>query len=234
MINIQNLNKSFGSHNVLKGISADILPGSVTAVIGPNGSGKSTLMKCILGLCRHDGGKITINGIRVDDRGDHKKIIGYMPQSASFPDNLTGREVLRIIEGIRDDVQNPDYSLIDDFNLRPELDKPVKTLSGGNRQKISAVIAFAFKPRLLLLDEPTAGLDPLSSSVLKDRIHQLKSDGVALLLTSHVLAEIDEMADNILYLLDGRVKYRGLVSKVKEDTGQEKLERAIARLSQAS
>lgn len=234
MINIQNLNKSFGSHNVLKGISADILPGSVTAVIGPNGSGKSTLMKCILGLCRYDGGKITINGIRVDDRGDHKKIIGYMPQSASFPDNLTGREVLRIIEGIRDDVQNPDYSLIDDFNLRPELDKPVKTLSGGNRQKISAVIAFAFKPRLLLLDEPTAGLDPLSSSVLKDRIHQLKSDGVALLLTSHVLAEIDEMADNILYLLDGRVKYRGLVSKVKEDTGQEKLERAIARLSQAS
>lgn len=231
MVNLIDVTKSFKANNVLKGISVNLDPGTVTAIIGPNGSGKSTLIKCILGLCRNDGGLIEIGGIPVDGHGRHKSLIGYMPQAASFPENLTGREVIKLITDLRKDVVAPDFTLIEELQLEKELDKPVKTLSGGTRQKISATIAFAFGPKVLLLDEPTAGLDPVSSSILKDRIVQEKKKGALFVLTSHVLAEVDELADDLIYLLDGRIRFRGPIGQVKAETGELRLERAIAALS---
>lgn len=232
MVNLVDVRKSFKAHEVLKGISADLQPGSVTAIIGPNGSGKSTLIKCVLGLCRHDSGSILINGVPVDDSGMHKSLIGYMPQAASFPENLTGREVIELVSAIRSDYPDPDFTLIDAFGLEKEMGKPVKNLSGGTRQKLSAVIAFAFRPKVMLLDEPTAGLDPVSSTILKDKIRDSKKAGTLFVLTSHVLAEVDELADDLLYLLEGRIRYRGSVGHVKADTGETQLERAIAILSE--
>jgi Cu-processing system ATP-binding protein len=154
-----------------------------------------------------------------------------MPQKASFPDNLTGSQVLELISDIRSATTDLDFQLIDELSFRDELHKSVKTLSGGTRQKISAAIAFAFQPKILFLDEPTAGLDPVSCGILKDKIIQEASEGTTVVLTSHILSDVDELAANLVYLLNGTIIFHGTVEELKSQTGDEKLDRAIATLT---
>ena len=120
--------------------------------------------------------------------------------------------------------------LIEELALRPELDKRVGLLSGGTRQKINAVIAFLFQPDLLVLDEPTAGLDPLASSVLKSRILARRGQERSCIITSHILSDLDELADDVIFLLDGRVQFAGPVHALKVATGQGTIERAMASI----
>lgn len=230
MITVTGLTKRFGAQQVLRGVSLTLQPGRVTAVVGPNGAGKTTLIKSILGLTRPDGGTIEVMGRPVSGEPSYRAAIGYMPQIARFPENLTGSELMAMLRDLRGDATPVDDTLVDALALAPHLDKPLRVLSGGTRQKVNAVLAFLFRPELLILDEPSAGLDPVSSSVLKDRIRAERDAGRTFLLTSHVMSELEELADDVVFLLDGRTRYAGPVHDLKLDTRQLSLERAVAVL----
>jgi Cu-processing system ATP-binding protein len=152
-----------------------------------------------------------------------------MPQIARYPENLTAREIIAMVTDLRGKPPGVDGGLVEELRVEGELDKPFRTLSGGNRQKVSAVLALLFRPEILFLDEPTAGLDPVSSSVLKDRLLKERAEGRTLVLTSHVMAEVQELADTVVCLLNGRIHFRESVEELMGSTGEASLERAIAR-----
>lgn len=230
MIEITGLTKRFGALQVLRGIDLAIRPGRVTALVGPNGAGKTTLIKCILGLTRADAGEIYVGAARVGDDPSYRTRIGYMPQIARFPDNLTAAELIAMVSDLRRSDGPRDDELIERFQLATQLDKPLRVLSGGTRQKVNAVLAFLFRPQLIVLDEPSAGLDPVASSVLKDKVVRERGNGCSMLLTSHIMSEVDELADDIVFLLDGVVSYAGTIHHLKTETRQRSLERAIAQM----
>ena len=226
------VSKRFGRLEVLKDITLTIPAGRITGLVGPNAAGKSTLIKAILGLVRPDAGRLTVQGSPVNGDERYRQSIGYMPQAAQFPENLTAIEVLRMIRDLRGPEPLQDTSLIADFQLEPELRKPIRTLSGGTRQKLSAAIALLFRPSLLILDEPTAGLDPMASGIFKEKLLAARDRGASTLLASHTLAELEELADDIVFLLDGQVRFQGPVAGLMRLTGFGRLERAIAALMQ--
>ena len=230
VVSASGVTKRFGRLPVLRGVDLDIRAGRITAILGPNGAGKSTLIKVLLGLARADGGSLAVNGEAVGADPAYRAGLGYMPQHARFPENLTGREVVRLLRDLRGDAVPEDDELFESFGLAGELDKPVRTLSGGTRQKLNAAVAFMFRPALLVLDEPTAGLDPIASGVLKAKMLQARQAGASILLTSHVLSELEELVDDVVFLLEGRVEFQGSFRRLKEATGEARLERAIACL----
>ena len=230
MIEIRGLRKRFGAQQVLDGADVLIGRGRVTAVVGPNAAGKTTLIKCVLGLTRPDAGSILVNGSPIDASGKYRACIGYMPQIARFPENISGRELIDMIGALRGG--GAAEELIDDLGLRPHLTQSLRTLSGGTRQKINAVIALLFSPPILVLDEPSAGLDPVSAGILKDRLRVERDRGTTIILTSHVLSEIEELADDVAFLSDGKVRFAGPVHDLKRVTRQFTLERAIAHVLQ--
>ena len=230
MIRISSLRKSFGKIDVLQGVDLLIPVGRVTGIVGPNAAGKTTLIKSILGLTRIGRGTIEVAGAKVNGDEKYRRGIGYMPQIARFPSNLTGAELLQMLRDLRPDVDHIDDELIRTFGLGLELSKKLNELSGGTRQKINAVAAFMFNPELYFLDEPTAGLDPRSSSVLKDKILAERHAGKTFVITSHVMTELEELADEIVFLADGRVRFNGSVRQIKDLTRQANLERAVAEL----
>jgi len=222
------LSKRFGRLTALDAVDVRVATGRVTALVGPNGAGKSTLIKCLLGLVRPDGGQILLDGAALDGGWEYRRGIGYMPQAPRFPDNLTGREVVEMLRDLRRGLAPADVELLEWFAESGALDRPVRVLSGGTRQKLNAAIAFLFQPRLLILDEPTAGLDPVASGTLKDKIRRVRDDGVTVLLSSHLMAELEELAEDLIFLVDGAVRYAGPLAGLKERTGEAGLERAMA------
>ncbi|MDF1504647.1 ABC transporter ATP-binding protein [Roseisolibacter sp. H3M3-2] len=234
MLEISGLTKSFGRLPVLRGVDLTVGRGRVTAVLGPNGAGKSTLIKAVLGLTRPDAGTIRLGGVPIAGPGAaghaHRARIGYMPQLAAFPAHLTGAELIAMLRDLRGAPAAGDDPLVEALALAPHLGKPLGTLSGGTRQKVNAVLALLFRPDLLILDEPTAGLDPVSSGVLKDRVLAERAAGCTVVVTSHVLSEVEELADDVAFLVDGRVRYAGPVEALLRETRQTRLERAVAQL----
>jgi Cu-processing system ATP-binding protein len=224
--------KRYGRVPVLRGIDLSVKAGRVTAILGPNGAGKSTLIRVLLGLARPDDGSVTVAGTVVGDDPAYRAAIGYMPQHPHFPENLTGREVVRLLRELRGHTVPEDDELFESFALAAELDKPVRTLSGGTKQKLNAALAFMFRPRILLLDEPTAGLDPVASGVLKARILGARQAGVTVLVVSHILSELEDLVDDVIFLLEGRVEFQGSLRRLEEITGESRLEPAVARLMQ--
>lgn len=229
-IEIEGVVKRYGRLEVLKGVDLHIRKGLVTAVVGHNGSGKTTLIKSLLGLVKPDAGTIVLDGERLNGGSNYRDRIGYMAQSASFPDNLTADDLFSILEDVRGRRGLRKDELVQAFGLEPELERPLRTLSGGTRQKVSAVMAFMFAPETLILDEPTAGLDPVASSVLKDLVLEEKRRGRTFILTSHIMSEIEELADFVVFLRDGRILFEGYVDALRRGTGMANLERAIAHM----
>jgi Cu-processing system ATP-binding protein len=231
-LELAGIRKRFGRLQVLDGVDAVLASGRVTAIVGPNAAGKSTLIKCVLGLVRPDEGQIRVLGEPVGADPAYRRRIGYMPQGAPFPENLTGGEILRMLKGLRGESET-DEELIHRFNLGPELAKPIRTLSGGTRQKLNAVVAFLFRPPVVVLDEPTAGLDPLASGILKEKIQETVEQGTTVVLTSHIMSEIEELANEVIFLVEGRVHFQGTMEQLRRTTGEQRLERAVARLMRA-
>ena len=229
MIVATQLRKRFGAVEVLRGVDLRIARGRVTAIVGPNGAGKTTFIKALLGLTRPDAGTLTFFGAPVAGDDAYRARIGYMPQIARFPENLTGHELLALLRDLRG---NPpvDERLLERFSLGDALRKPLRVLSGGTRQKINAAAAFLFAPPCFVLDEPTAGLDPIAAGVLKERIREERAAGNTVILTTHIMSEIDELADDVVFLLEGRVAFSGALSALKRSAGHDHLERAIAEL----
>lgn len=231
MIRIENISKRFRKLQVLEDITANFEKGQVVSLIGPNGSGKTTLIKSILGMVRPDSGKIYVNNNLITDNPDYRKDIGYMPQIGRYPDNMKVGHLFRMLKNIRNVAdEKTDNELLQQFELEKIYNKAMRTLSGGTRQKVSAALAFFFNPTILILDEPTAGLDPLASEILKEKIQQEKKKGKLILITSHILSDIDELTTHIMYLQEGKMEFFKDMATLQEETGELRLGKAIARI----
>lgn len=229
MIQIHKLHKKFGKLTVLEGLDLEINSGGIFAVLGPNGSGKTTLIKSILGMVIPDKGEIKIDREGILKKWNYRNQINYLPQIANFPSNLTVNELIGMVKNLRPKKAN-EKELITLFNLEPFLDKKLGNLSGGTKQKVNIVLTFMFDSDLIILDEPTTGLDPISLINLKDIIQKEKEKGKTLLITTHIMSLVEEIADEIVFLLDGEIYFKGSVPSLKEKTGQADLEHAIANL----
>lgn len=218
--------------DILKDLNLELEAGKTYAFLGPNGSGKTTLIKCILGMVKPDKGTIAIDGHIVNNSWQYRQHIGYMPQIASFPENLRLRELLRMVKNIRREApETKERRLLKYFSLEDALDKKVKNFSGGMKQKVNAIIAFLFDPRIYIFDEPSVGLDPISHIKLKHLIKQEVSLQKTLLLTSHILGDVEELADEIVYLLDGKIFFKGSPAQLLEMQNETRIDHAIARLA---
>lgn len=231
MIQFQNINKHFGKFHVLKNIQLQLDKGNVVALIGPNACGKTTLIKSLLGMVLPDSGEIFFQNKSIQKDWAYRNHIGYMPQMARYPENMTVKQVIRMIEDLRSSLSvELDKELFERFELHKILDKRMGTLSGGTRQKVSAYLAFLFNPTILVLDEPTAGLDPVSSIILKEKIKKEKEKGKLILITSHILSELDEMVSRIIYMEDGNLIFNQSLEELQQSTQQTKLSEAIAKI----
>ncbi len=229
MIQLQSIQKKFGNLEVLKGVDTHFEGGQVVAVIGPNGSGKTTMIKCILGMVVADKGKILVDGKDIAGDFKYRSNIGYMPQIGRYPENMKMGQLFTMMKDIRSQVQL-DEDLLVDYALYGMFGKAMKTLSGGTTQKVSAALAFLFNPQILILDEPTAGLDPVASEVLKAKILKAKADGKLVIITSHIMSEVEEIADKIMYLYEGKINFYKTIAALKEETGEDKLGKAVAQI----
>lgn len=230
MISIEGLSKRFGRLKVLKEISLEISRGQSTGIVGPNGSGKTTLIKHLLGLVRPDEGTIEVNGVLLDGSFDYRRSIGYMPQGARYPENMTVREMMDFIVRIRGEEPVYEEELIALFELQEEMEKPLRVLSGGNRQKAGALAALMFDPPILILDEPTAGLDPRSSYRFKQWLRREKERGKTILLTTHIMSEVEELSDHIILLVEGEIRYHGPKEEFIKQNRHRRLEGAVANI----
>jgi Cu-processing system ATP-binding protein len=231
MIRIENLGKRFKKLQALEDINALFTNGQVVSLIGPNGSGKTTLIKSILGMVKPDTGSIFVQGKQINGDPSYRSNIGYMPQIGRYPDNMKVGQLFRMIRDIRKVPEAElDNDLLVKFNLVSIFEKPMRTLSGGTRQKVSAALAFYFNPDILILDEPTAGLDPLSSEILKEKIMQEKRKNKLILITSHILSDLDELTTHVMYLQEGRMMFLKDIEALRKETEEEKLGKAIAKV----
>jgi Cu-processing system ATP-binding protein len=233
MIKIKGLNKRFKKLHALIDIDAEFLQGQVIALIGPNGSGKTTLIKSVLGLVKPDNGTIYFNNELITEGVEYRKDIGYMPQIGRYPDNMKIGQLFEMLKNVRGKSNKVDEELYYKYRLDTIVDKPMRALSGGTRQKVSAALAFLFDPCVLILDEPTAGLDPLASEILKAKILSEKEKGKLILITSHILSDLEEITTNILYLQEGRLIFFKSLSELQTETGEERLGKAIANVMRA-
>lgn len=233
MIKIENLTKKFGKNEALKGVELEMGSGSVIAIMGPNGSGKTTLLKCILGLVKADEGKIYVKNCLVNGECDYKRHIGYMPQYSCFPENLKVKEVMAMIKDIRGNNMKYDEELIEKLKIAEMNDKQISQLSGGMKQRVSSAAAFLFNAEIIILDEPTAGLDPVSSEIVKNKILEEKQKGKLVIITSHIVSEVEVMADRIIYMLEGKIYFDETKEKLYSATGKQNLNKAIAHLINA-
>lgn len=229
MVNIQNLHKKFGSLQVLNGLNLQTPEKGIIAVLGPNGSGKTTLIKSILGMVVPQKGEIEINGKKIIKHWDYRKDIDYLPQIANFPGNLSVTELIKMIKDLRGK-RARDKELISLFKLEPFLDKKLNNLSGGSKQKVNLVLCFMFDSPLIILDEPTTGLDPVSLIRLRKLIQTEKVKGKTILITSHIMSFVEEISDRIVFLLEGKIYFNGTVAELKTATNQQDFEHAIANI----
>ena len=231
MIIASNVSKKFGKLKALDNVSVTCNKGECIALIGPNGSGKTTLIKSILGMVVCNSGFITFNGKNILHDWQYRTHIGYMPQIGRYPENMTIGQILDMMKDIRGKKnESLDEDLIQQFKLNELLSKRMRTLSGGTRQKVSAALAFLFNPDVLILDEPTAGLDPVAAEILKEKIIAEKTKGKLVLITSHILSELDDLITQVIYMQDGQLCLHKTIEDIRADTGQEKLAKAIASI----
>lgn len=228
MIEIKDINKKFGKLEVLKNVNLSCKKGECIALIGPNGCGKTTLIKSILGMVIPDKGSIEFNGKSILKEYLYRSQIGYMPQIGRYPDNMTIGQIIEMIKTIRNSESELDEDLLKAFELEKMFDKQMRTLSGGTTQKVSAVLAFLFNPDVLILDEPTAGLDPLASEILKEKIIKEKERGKLILITSHLLSELDDLITEIIFMQEGEVHFHKKVEDLKLETNEDRISKAIA------
>ena len=229
MIEIKEIKKNFGKLEVLKGFDFSLSKGKITAILGPNGSGKTTFIKSILGLVIPSGGEIQFEGKSIYKDWEYRKNIGYLPQIARFPENLKVKELFTLIEDVRGESGSAN-KLIDLFDLNEFLNKRLRQLSGGTRQKVNLVLTFMFDCPIYILDEPTSGLDPIALIRLKDLVKEKKALGKTFLVTTHIMNLVEEIADELIFLLEGKVYFRGTYTEMLEAEKEENLERAIANI----
>ncbi len=229
MVEIYNLSKKYGKNQVLDNIRLTVDEPGIYAILGPNGSGKTTLIKSILGMVLPDDGEIRFKNKSIKKQWDYRREISYLPQIARFPDNLTSRELINMIKDVRGEKANEDH-LIKMFELGNYLDQNFRNLSGGTRQKINLVLALMFDSSVIILDEPTVGLDPVALLRFKELLNDLKEQGKTIILTTHIMSIVEQLSDYIVFLLEGKVYFTGAIPELLMSQDQTTLEKAIANI----
>ncbi|MEY8457876.1 ABC transporter ATP-binding protein [Lactococcus ileimucosae] len=218
IVEIKNLQKNFGKFQALKDVTLDVNAGEVLGYIGPNGSGKSTTLRVLLGIIKKSGGSATIFGkdVWTDAIEIHKKI-AYVPGDVYLWPNLTGGEIIDLFLKLHGhaDIQKKD-ELIAKFELDPR--KKARSYSKGNRQKIALIAALATDAELYIFDEPTSGLDPLMESVFQAEVQRLKKAGKAIILSSHILSEVERLADRVAVIRKGEIVETGSLEDLRHLT----------------
>ena len=178
-----------------------------------------------------ESGTILFGNENISGKCEYRNNIGYMPQIGRYPDNMTIGQIFDMMIDLRKkNNSSTDRELISSFALENIFNKRMRTLSGGTRQKVSASLAFLFNPQVLILDEPTAGLDPVATEILKEKIRKEKQQGKLILITSHILSDLDDLVSEIIYFNEGNLLFHKNISQLRSDTGEEKLSRAIAHV----
>ena len=229
MIEFKDVHKKYGKLEVLKGVSFTIKDGGIFAILGPNGSGKTASMKSFLGMVIPTKGDIFFNGKSIKNQWAYREQISYLPQIANFPSNLKVKELIAMIKNIKK-LPCHDQELIELFGLQKHLNKSLGNLSGGTKQKVNLVLTFMVDVPVLVLDEPTSGLDPIAILALKKLILREKEKGKTILITSHILSFIEELSDEILFILEGNIYFRGTPEQLLETTQKNNFQEAIAEL----
>lgn len=239
-ITFSGVGKRYGKLWALRGVDCSFNAGEVVMLIGPNASGKTTLIKCLLGLVHPSEGRISVDGVFIDATTAppdpaYRSAIGYMPQISQFPASLTVGQLLEMMADVRGlDVSQLEDGLVEELGLKQHFDKRLNTLSGGTRQKVSAVLAFRTRPSILVMDEPTAGLDPVSAQRVLGQAGALRDAGGTVLITSHLMEEVESLADRVAYLEDGTLRFLLPVSEILERTGTSRLSQALPRMLEAN
>lgn len=218
VIDIRGLVKSFGSFRALDGLDLQVRPGEVHGFLGPNGAGKSTTIRVLLGLLRRDGGEVRLLGDDPWSRAAelHRRL-AYVPGDVNLWPNLTGGEVIDLLGRLRGGLdERRRAELLERFDLDPT--KKGRSYSKGNRQKVALVAALSSDVELLLLDEPTSGLDPLMEAVFRDCVDEFRSEGHTVLLSSHILAEVERLCDRVSIIRSGRLVETGTLAELRHLT----------------
>ncbi len=217
-IYLRNIEKSFGSFKALDGLELDVKPGEIAGFLGPNGAGKSTTIRVLLGLLKADNGEAKVFGQDPwRDAVDLHRRLAYVPGDVALWPNLTGGEAIGLMGRLRHRVDDTRAAeLIERFELDPR--KKARTYSKGNRQKVALVAAFAADVDLLILDEPTSGLDPLMESVFTQCVREARDRGAAVLLSSHILAEVEKLCDTVTIIRQGKVVESGTLAGLRQLT----------------
>jgi len=218
VIQIQGLVKTFGSVRALDGLDLAVRSGEVHGFLGPNGAGKSTTIRVLLGLLRKDSGDVRLfGGDPWREAADLHRRLAYVPGDVNLWPGLTGGEVIDLLGRLRgglDERRRAD--LLERFELDPT--KKGRSYSKGNRQKVALVAALASDVEVLVLDEPTSGLDPLMESVFRDCVNEFRTDGHAVLLSSHILAEVEHLCDRVSIIRSGRNVESGSLAELRHLT----------------
>ncbi len=217
-MDVTNLKKKFGKVQVLNGLSMQVENGEIYGFIGPNGAGKSTTIKILLGILKATEGEAKIFGKDVwGDAVDIHKHLAYVPGDVNLWPNLTGGEVIDLFMRLRGEMNNRKRDeYIEKFQLDPS--KKCRTYSKGNRQKVALVAAFASNAKLFILDEPTSGLDPLMERVFQEAVLQVKAEGRSVLLSSHILSEVETLCDKIGIIRHGEIIETGTLNELRHLT----------------
>ena len=229
MIDITNLHKRYGKIEVLKGVNLSIDAGKTTAILGPNGSGKTTLIKSILGIVKPTTGDICYLGKSILNQWLYRNEIAYLPQIARFPENLKVKELVHFIENLRDKKGNYE-DLVNLFELKFSLEKRLRNLSGGTRQKVNLLLTFMFDCPVYILDEPTSGLDPVALIRFKTLLNEKRLQQKTILITTHIIHMVEEIADEMVFLLEGNIYYQGSCEGLLANHHETDLEKAIASI----
>ncbi|MCG5104928.1 ABC transporter ATP-binding protein [Oceanobacillus alkalisoli] len=218
VVEVRNLYKKFGKFHALNGVDLTLNQGEIYGFIGPNGAGKSTTIRILLGILKASGGRALIFGKDTwKDAVEIHKRLAYVPGDVNLWPNLTGGEVIDLFVGLRGgDTKRKREELLERFALDPS--KKCRTYSKGNRQKVALVAAFASDPELFIFDEPTSGLDPLMEQVFQEYVQEAKDAGKTVLLSSHILSEVEKLCDRVGIIRQGEIIESGTLSELRHLT----------------
>lgn len=222
-IDFDGVGKAYGGQSVLEGVSLSVVPGEALGLLGPNGAGKTTMFKLILGLIRADSGGVKVDGIEpaTQDYREKRASIGFLPENVTFDGGLSGRAMLSFYGRLKSVAENECDDLLREVGLENAKSRPVRTYSKGMRQRLGLAQALLGSPRLLLLDEPTTGLDPASRRQFFSILDQQRARGVSVLMSSHALAEMETHMDRFAILANGKLRACGSLEDLKQRAGMQ-------------
>jgi ABC-type multidrug transport system ATPase subunit len=217
----------------VQGLELEVHPGETVALVGPNGSGKTTTLKALLGLVRPSAGRVLVDGHDVATAGvPARRLLGYLPQRLSFPEGMTGREAMRLYAKLRQAAAAEIAPLLERVGLTDAADRTTDGYSGGMRQRLGLAVALLGSPAALVLDEPSAALDPTGALLVRDLIREIAADGTTVLISSHDLAEVAALADRVGVFVAGELRAIGTVAELSGHAdGAEGVEEIYRRLT---